>query len=184
MGSGDVSDLGLECRERRARGEQNGAVGPGDGLLEGALGLCEGVGEGEEDGAAAGAGGVDGGLEGADDGLGEDAVGGGEADEGGGLGVLDDLLEGLELVAGVVVAREELLVLGEAVAAVLGHESLGVDEVKLVLGFGLGQAPAGVVLEELLGDTDTGAAGAHEDELLVLDGDVGEVDGTDVAGVC
>ncbi|KFY13254.1 hypothetical protein V492_03381, partial [Pseudogymnoascus sp. VKM F-4246] len=104
VGGGDVSDLGLEGREGGSGSEERGAVGPGDGLLEGAFGLGERVGEREEDGAATGAGGVNGGLEGAHDGLGEDAVGGGEADEGGGLDVFDDLFEGLELVAGVVVA--------------------------------------------------------------------------------
>jgi len=164
----DVAVLGVERGEGRAGREDGRAVRPGDGLLERALGLGERVREREEDGASADAAGVHGRLEGPDDGLGEDAVRCRQADERGRLDILDHLLEGLELVSGVVVAREELLVIGETVTTVIRHEALGVDNVELVLCLGVGETTARVVLEELLGDTDAGTAGAHEDELLVL----------------
>lgn len=179
-GLGAVAGFGGEGGKGRPRGEDDGAVGPGHGLLEGALGLGEGVAEREEDGAAAEAAGVDRGFEGAHDGLGEDAKGGGQADEGGGLDVLDDFLEGAELVAVVVDTRKVLLVLGKLVAAVLGHEALGVDEPELVARGLLREAALGVVLHQLLGDADAGGAGAHEHEALLLDGDSGEVDGANV----
>src|SRR5690349_11691928 len=59
-------------------------------------------------------------------------------------------------------------------------ETLGVDKVKLFLCLGFGEATARVVLEELLCDANTSTAGSHEDKFLVFDGDIGQVDGSDV----
>lgn len=180
VGHGPFAVLDVDGGKGRARGEDDGAVGPLDGLLKGTLGLGQGVAEGEQDGAAADAARVDRGLEGAHDGLGEAAKGGGETDQGRRADVLDDLLEGPELVAVVVGAGKVLLVLGQLVAAVLGHETLGVDEPELVLGLLLGQAASGVVLDHLLGDTNTGGTCAHEDEALLLEGNARQVDSTNV----
>lgn len=168
--------------EGGSRGEEDGAVGPLDGLLESALGLGERVAEGEENGATAEASGIDGSLEGADNGLGENTEGGSETDQGAGLDVGDDLLESAELVAVVVGTGKVLLVLGELVATVLGDETLGVDQPELVLGGLLAETTLGVVLDKLLGNTDTGRASSHEDQALLLKRDTRELDGVDVTG--
>lgn len=120
--------------ERRARGKDDTALGPVDGLLEGALGLGERVGEREQDGPASEAARVDGCLERTHHALGENAEGGCQTNKSGWLDILDDLLERAELVAVVVCASEVLLVLGQPVTTVLGDKTLGVDKPELVLG--------------------------------------------------
>lgn len=94
VGDGLVAaELDGELRKGRARGKDDGAISPGDGLLESALGLGEGVAEREENGSAAETTGVHRSLEGADDRLGEDAKGGSQANKSGWLDVLDNLLK-------------------------------------------------------------------------------------------
>jgi hypothetical protein len=180
VGNGVVARLDREAVERRARGKDDGAVGPVDGLLEGALGLGERVAEREKDGPAAETASVDRSLEGADDRLGEDAKGRRQADQGRWLDVLNNLLERAELVAVVVCPSKILLVLGELVAAVLGHEALSVDEPELVPGCLLRKAALGVELHQLLGDTHTCGTGSHEHETLLLNRHPGKIDGANV----
>lgn len=175
-----VGALDAERGKGRARGKDDGAVSPLDSLLKCALSLGEGVAEGEQDGAAVRATTVDRVLESTDAGLGEDAIGGGETNEGTGADILDDLLEGAELLAVVVGTGKVLLVLSKVVTTVLGDETLGVYEPETVTGLGLAETTLGVVLNQLLGNTDTGGTGTHKDEALVLDGDARQVDGANV----
>ncbi len=132
--------------------------------------LVSGVAEREQDGAAAEPAGVDRGLERAHDRLGKDAERGRQAHERRRLDVLDHLLERAELVAVVVGARKVLLVVGQLVAAVLGHEALGVNQPELVARRLLRQAAARVVLDHLLGHAHAGRARAHEHQALLLYG--------------
>jgi len=68
-------------------------------LLKRALGLGEGVAQREQDRPPSTAAGVDRRLEGADDRLGEDAIRGSQTNQGSRLDILNDLLEGAELMA-------------------------------------------------------------------------------------
>lgn len=120
--------------EGRAGGKDDAALGPVDGLLEGALRLGKRVGEREQDGPASKAAGVDGRLERTHHALGEDAESSSQANKGGWLDILNDLLERAELVAAVVSTSEVLLVLSQPVATVLGDKALGVDKPELLLG--------------------------------------------------
>jgi hypothetical protein len=70
-------------------------------------------------------------------------------------------------------------VVGELVTTVSGHETLGVDEVEAVAGFILGHAFAHEELDNLAGDTDTGAAGTEKDGAVVLARKTGALDGVD-----
>lgn len=184
VGDGTVLALDGNGVEGRAGGEEDGALGPLDGLLKGALSLGERVAEGEEDGSSTDTTRLDGLLEGADNRLGEDTKGGSETDQSAGLDVLNDLLESAELHAVVVSAGKVLLVLGKTVATVLGNKTLGIDKPELVTGLLLAQATSSVVLNELLSDTDTSRASTHEDEALVLERNTRQIHGTDVTGSC
>ena len=165
-----------EGGEGRAGGEEAAAVGVANGVLEGALGFRRRVREGEDDGGRVELGHA---LE---DGRGEGAADGRQTHEDGGLHVLDDLLERLELLAVVVVAAEVDLVLGERVAAVVGDETARVDEPEAAPGFVFREAAFfDEVLDELLGDTDTGASGAQEDGALSGGRDLGCTAGVDKA---
>jgi hypothetical protein len=163
----------LESGERRARSEEDAALGVLDGVLEGALGLAAGVGQGEDDGHLVQLGHT------LDDVGSEGTADGAETHEDGGLDVLDDVLESLVLLALVVVTREVELVLGELVATVVGDETLGVDEPEALSGLVLGEALVHEELDELLGDTDTGRASTEEDGTLVSGGNLGLLDTVD-----
>lgn len=176
-----LTRLDSEGLEGRARGKDDGAFSPLNSLLESALGLGEGVAEREQDGAAVRATLVDGGLEGTDGRLSEDAECGGQTYEGTGLDIFNDLFQGAVLLALVVRAGKVLLVLGKVVTTVLGDEALGVNEPELVTGLALAQTALGIVLDELLGNTDTGGASSHKDKALVLDRHTRQVDSTNVA---
>ena len=93
--------------------------------------------------------------------------------------MVNDLIESLELSTLVVTAGEVDLVVGELVTAVSGHETLGVDEVEAVAGLVLSHAFAHEELDDLAGDTDTGAAGAEEDGTVVLARKTGALDSVD-----
>lgn len=166
VGEGAVGEGG-------AGGEEAAAVGVGDGGLEVTLGLGGGVGEGEDERGGVPVSHL------AQDLWGEDAAHGGETHQDGGLDVVDDLVEGLVLLAVVVTAGEVDLVVGELVAAVSGDETLGVDEVEAVAGFVLGHAFAHEELDNLTGNADTGAAGAEEHGTVVLAGQTGALDSVD-----
>ena len=159
--------------EGRAGGEEAAAVGVLDGGLEVALGLGGGVGQGEDDGGGVPVGHL------AEDLGSEDTTHGGQTHQDGGLDMVDDLLKGLELLAIVVLAGEEDLVVGELVTTVSGDETLGVDEVEAVASILLGHALADEEVNNLLGDADTGRAGAEEDGAVVLAGETGTLDGVD-----
>jgi hypothetical protein len=162
-----------EIGEGRAGGEETAAVGVGDGSLEVTFGFGRGVGQGEDERGGVPVGHL------AQDLRGEDAAHSGETHQDGGLDIVDDLLEGLELVAGVVAAGEIDLVVGEVVTAVSGDETLGVNEVEAVAGFVLGHAFAHEELDNLAGDADTGAAGSEEHGTVVLAGQTGTLDSVD-----
>lgn len=81
----------------------------------------------------------------------------------------------------VVSASKVLLVLSKTVTSVLGDKALGVNQPELVTSGSLAQATASVVLDELLGDTDTGGTGTHEDQALLLNGDTRQVNGANVS---
>lgn len=93
--------------------------------------------------------------------------------------MVDDLLQGLELLAVVVLAGEVDLVVGELVTSVSGDETLGVDEVEAVAGILLGHALADEEVDNLLGNADTGGAGTEENGTLVLAGETGALDSVD-----
>lgn len=136
-------------------GEDDGSFGPGDGLFEGTFGLCKRVAEREEDGSSAQTTSLDGYLESSDDGLGEDAKGRGQTDQSGGLDVFNDLFQSRKLMTVVIRSGEDLLVFCQFVSAVLGHETLGIDEPELVASGLFGKSATGVVFHDLLGNTDT-----------------------------
>lgn len=178
-----VTELGLDGAERRARGEEDSALGPLNGLLKCTLSLGEGVAEGEEDGAAAKTTSLNGGLEGADNVLGEDTEGGSQTNKSAGLDVLNDVLKSAVLLAVVVGTGKVLLVLSKTVTTVLGDKTLGVDKPELVTGSLLTQATASVVLDELLSNTNTGGTGTHEDQALLLQGNARLLNGTNVTAL-
>jgi hypothetical protein len=174
VGAGLASGVGEGAvGEGGAGGEEAAAVGVGDGGLEVTLGLGGGVGEGEDERGGVPVSHL------AQDLWGEDAAHGGETHQDGGLDVVDDLVEGLVLLAVVVTAGEVDLVVGELIAAVSGDETLGVDEVEAVAGFVLGHAFAHEELDNLTGNADTGAAGAEEHGTVVLAGQTGALDSVD-----
>jgi hypothetical protein len=151
----------------RTRGEENTAVGPIQGVLEGELTLGGRVGKGEDDGGLVELG------QAADNVLAKGAKGGGETNEGGGLDVLDNLGEGLELLAVVVAADKVLLMAGELAGNNVGtggsDETLGVNEPEPLASLVLGEA---LHLEEghhLLGDADGGGTATKEDNLVLLE---------------
>lgn len=158
-------------REGRARGEEAAAVGVGDGALVVALRLVGGVGQGEDD-----RGGVP--VEHLPQDLrGEDAADGGQAHQDGRLDIVDDLLQGLELLAVVVLAGKVDLVVGQLVTTVSGDQTLSVDEVEAAASFILGHALTHEELNDLFGNTDTGRASAEEDRTVVLAGQTGTLHG-------
>lgn len=189
--------------KRRARRKQDAPVGALDGLLKGALGLSDRVGQGKDDRAL-----VVRGHE-LEDLLGKGATDGRQAEERRGLDVLDDLLERAQLGRVGLGAREVLLVDRELVAAVVRDEALrkvrrglgvsepaprlrqkdeetrahlGVDEPELVLGLLLGAALVLKVLYDRLGDANAARPGAEEEDLLVLERDAVERKGADRTG--
>lgn len=166
VGKGAVGEGG-------AGGEEAAAVGVDDGGLEVTLGLGRGVGEGEDERSGVPVSHLAQNLRG------EDATHGGETHQDGGLDVVDDVVEGLVLLAVVVMAGEVDLVVSELVAAVSGDETLGVDEVEAVPGFVLGHAFAHEELDNLTSNADTGAAGTEEHGTVVLAGQTGALDSVD-----
>lgn len=159
--------------EGRSGGEEAAAVGVLDSGLKVTLGLGGGVGEGEDERSGVPVGHL------AEDLGGEDATHGGETHQDRGLDVVDDLIEGLELSALVVTAGEVDLVVGELVTAISGHKTLGVNKVEAVAGLVLGHAFAHEELDDLAGDTDTGAASTEEDGAVILARKTGALDGVD-----
>jgi len=165
----------LKSREGRARSEEDTALSVLDGVLEGALRLAAGVGQREDDGHLVQL------SHTLDDLGGEGTANGGETHKNGGLDVLNDVLEGLVLLALVVVTREVELVLGKLVATVVGDETLGVDQPEALSGLVLSEALVHEELDELLGDTNTGRASTEEDSTLVSGGNLGLLDTVDEA---
>lgn len=158
--------------ERRAGGEDHTAVGPVHGLLEGALRLDGGVREREDDRALVESSHL------ADNRLGEDTTNGAETKKSGGLDVINNLLEGLELLTLVVVAREKELVLLELIATVVSDETLGVNKPDAAASLILGGTVLNEELNDLAGNTNGSRAGTHEDEALVLEGDAASTEST------
>lgn len=111
----------------------------------------------------------------------EHAAHGRKPHEDGGLDVVDHFGERLQLLALVVVAREVDFVVGELVAAVVGHETFGVDEPEASSGFGFGQTFTREEFNNLFGDSDASATGAEEYGPLVFGGNAGSLDGVDDA---
>lgn len=159
--------------ERRTRGEETATVGVGDGAVEVALGLGRGVGEREDNGSGVPVGHF------AENLGGENTAEGGETHQDGRLDEFDDLLEGLALLAVVVLAGKVDLVVGELVTAVSGDETLGVNQVEAVASLIFGHALANEEVDNLLGDTDTGAASTEEDRTVFLARQTGALDGVD-----
>jgi hypothetical protein len=93
--------------------------------------------------------------------------------------VVDDLLEGLPLLASIVLASEVDLVVSELVTAVGSDETLGVDEVEAVAGLILGHAFAHEELDDLTSNTDTSTAGTEKDSAVLLAGETGALDSVD-----
>ena len=174
VGAGLAGGVGEGAvREGGAGGEEAAAVGVLDGGLKVTLGLGGGVGEGEDEGGGVPVGHF------AEDLGGEDTSHGGETHKDGGLDVVDDLFEGLELFAVVVLAGEVDLVVSELVTAVGSDKTLGVDEVEAVAGLILGHAFAHEELDDLPSNTDTGAAGTEEHRAVLLAGQTGALDSVD-----
>lgn len=144
-----------------------------DGFGKGALGLAAGVGQGEDNGALVKLGHA------FEDLGGEGATDGAEAHENGWLDVLDNLLEGLVLLALVVISGEVKLVLGELVTTVVGNKTLGVDEPEAASCLVLGQSLPDEELDNLLGNTDTCRASTKEDGTLIGGGSAGLLDSVD-----
>lgn len=93
--------------------------------------------------------------------------------------MVDDVFEGLKLLPVVVLASKIDLVVGQLVTSVCGDETLGVDEVETAAGFILGHALPHEELHNLLGNPDTGRAGAEEDRAVVLARQAGPLDSVD-----
>jgi len=143
--------LKVESREGAARGEKALALGVLDGVLEGALRLGARVGQGEDDGPL---------VHGShllEDLRGESTADGAETHKDGGLDVVDDLLEGLVLLAVVVVAREVALVVGEFALSVVSNHALGVDKPEALASLVLGEALVDEECSKLLSNTNTSA---------------------------
>ena len=174
VGAGLTSGVGEGAvGEGRAGGEEAAAVGVGDSSLEVTLGLGGGVGEGEDDG-----GGVP--VSHLAQKLGsEDTADGGETHQNGGLDVVDDLLQGLELLAIVVLAGEVDLVVSELVTTVGSDKTLGVNKVEAAAGLILGHTLTDEEVDDLLSDTDTGGASTEEHGAVVLARKTGTLDSVD-----
>ena len=153
--------LKVEGREGAARGEKALALGVLDSVLESALRLGARVGQGEDDGPLVHGGHL---LE---DLGGESATDGAETHKDGGLDVVDDLLEGLVLLAVVVVAREVALVLSELALSVVGNHALGVDQPEALAGLVLGEALVDEECGKLLSNTNTSTTCSEEDRALL-----------------
>lgn len=158
--TGGVGEGGVG--EGRSGSEEAAAVSVDNGGLEVTLGLGGGVGEGEDDGSSVPVSHL------AEKLGGEDTAHGGETHQDGGLDVVNDLLEGLELSAIVVLTGEVDLVVSELVTAVSSDQTLGVDKVEASAGLILSHALTDEEVDNLLGDTDTGGASTEEDGALVL----------------
>ena len=159
--------------ERRAGGEETATVSVLDGILKVTLGLGGRIGQREDDGSGVPVGHL------AEDLGGEDTTQSGETHQDGGLDMLDDLLQSLELLALIVPTSEVNLVVGELVTAVGSDETLGVDKVEAVARLILGHAFTHEKLHNLLGDADTGRAGAEENGTVVLARQAGALDSVD-----
>lgn len=144
----------------------------GHSLLERALGLVGGVGQGEDNGALIQAG------HGLQDLLREGTSLGGETEQGSGADVLNDGSNVGVLRARVVLAGKVQLVLGQAIATVESDKSLGVDQPNHLASLVLAHA---VVVDkvgsQLLGNTDSSGSSSKEENLVVLGGNSGKVDG-------
>ncbi|KAG7144875.1 hypothetical protein HYQ46_006384 [Verticillium longisporum] len=71
--------------------------------------------------------------------------------------------------------------LGQVVTTVTGDKTLRVDKPELFTRLLLAKAAASVVLDELLGNTNTSGAGSHEDQPLLLKRNARQVHSTNVA---
>lgn len=160
--------------EWRSRSEEDLLVGADHGLLEGTFGLGDWVGEWEDDWAFAEGGHL------LDDCLVECASDGGETHENGWLDIVDDFLKALVLLAIVVAAGEDELVFLELVTAVVGDETLRVNEVEQLASLFFRETT--LLLEhfhDLAGDTNTGRTSTKEDQSLVLGVYLGLADSVD-----
>jgi len=148
--------LKVEGREGAARGKEALALGVLDRVLESALRLGAGVGQGEDDGPL---------VHGShllEDLGGESTADGAQTHKDGGLDVVDDLLEGLVLLAVVVVAREVALVVGEFALSVVGNHALGVDEPEAFAGLVFGKPLVDEESGKLLCNTNTSTTCAQK----------------------
>lgn len=162
-----------ECREGRTRGEEAATIGVLDGGLVVTLGLGGRVGEGEDDGSSVPVGHL------AEDLRGEDTTKSRQTHQDGRLNVVNDLLEGLPLLASIVLTSEVNLVIGELVTTVSSDKTLSVDEVEAATGLILGHTLTHEELDNLLSNTDTGGTGTEEDSAVVLAGKTGTLNGID-----
>jgi hypothetical protein len=152
--------LEVKGREGAARGEEALALGVLDSILEGALRLGARVGQGEDDGP------VVHGSHLLENLRSESSADGAETHEDSGLDVVDDLLEGLVLLAIVVVAREVALVVSKLTLSVVGDHALGVDEPEALASLVLSEALVDEEGSKLLSNTNTSATCAQEDRAL------------------
>lgn len=174
VGLGLASGVGESAvGEGRTGGEEAATISVLDGGLEVTLRLGRRVGEGEDDRGGVPVGHV------AEDLGSEDASDSRQTHQDGGLDVVDDLLEGLPLLASIVLTSEVDLVVGELVTTVGSNKTLGIDKVEAVTGLILGHTLADEELDNLLGNTDTSGAGTEEDSTVVLAGEAGTLDGVD-----
>lgn len=158
-----------------AGGEERSTVSVGDGRFKVALGLGGWVGQREDDGSGVPVSHL------AEDLWGEDSADGRQAHKDGGLDVVDDLLQGLELLALVVGSGEVGLVFGQLVATVHGDETLGVHKVEARAGLILGHALTDEEVDDLTRNTHTRTPGSEEHGTLVLAGDTRALHSVDQA---
>jgi hypothetical protein len=91
--------------------------------------------------------------------------------------MVNDLLQGLQLLAVVIVAREVDLVLSKFVTTVIRDETFGINEPEAASCLIFGQAFLDEELDNLLRDTDTGTTGTEEDGTVVSRVDTSSLDG-------
>lgn len=171
--SADETSVGVGVLgEGSARSKDDLALGVSHGLLERALGLVGGIGQGEDNGALVQAG------HGLQDLLREGTRLGRETEQGGGADVFNDGGNVGVLGARVILTGKVQLVLGQAIATVESDKTLGVDQPDHLTGLVLTHA---VVVDkvgsQLLGNTDSSGSSSKEENLVILGGNSGKVDG-------